>query len=84
VTRYAKLHAESQIKADLVAEFLLLYGRFPKSSETYKGVDIGAFVARARGMRSKLAMDALTERSIDYTESMRWPKYGARRTVGGR
>ena len=77
--RYAKQHAESQIKADLVAEFLELYGRFPKSSETYKSVDIGSFVARARGMRSKLAMDALTERGIDYTMNMRWPKYGKRK-----
>lgn len=76
MTRYVKQHAESQMKADLVAEFLQLYGRFPKSSETYKGADIGAFVARARGMRSKLAMDALTARGIDYTENMRWPKYG--------
>jgi hypothetical protein len=77
--RYAKQHAQSQIKADLVAEFLELYGRFPKSSEIYKGLDIGAFVARARGMRSKLAMDALTKRGIDYTMNMRWPKYGKRR-----
>lgn len=52
--RYAKQHVQSQIKADLVAEFLELYGRFPKSSETYKGIDIGSFVARARGMRSSL------------------------------
>ena len=79
MTRYARQHAQSQLKADLVAEFLELYGRFPKSSETYKGFDVGAFVARARGMRSKLAMDALTERGIDYTDNMRWPKYGARR-----
>ena len=77
--RYARLHAQSQIKADLVAEFLQIHGRFPKSSETYKGVDIGSFVARARGMRSKLAMDALIERGIDYTMNMRWRKYSLRR-----
>ena len=82
MTRYAKQHAQSQLKADLVAEFLQLYGRFPKSSETYKDVDIGSFVSRARGMRSKLAMDALTERGIDYTDNMRWPKYGHKRVKG--
>ena len=79
MTRYAKQHAQSQIKADLVAEFLQIHGRFPKTSETYKGFDIGAFVARARGMRSKLAMDALAERGIDYTLNMRWPKYSLTR-----
>ena len=73
--RYAKQHAESQQKADLVMEFMQLHGRLPRNQETYKDVDIGAFVARARGMRSKLAMDALLERGIDYTQSMRWPKY---------
>mgnify|MGYP006278688081 FL=1 len=73
--RYARQHAQSQLKADLVAEFLQLHGRLPRNQETYKDVDIGSFVSRARGMRSKLAMDALTERGIDYTQSMRWPKY---------
>lgn len=75
MTRYAKQHAQSQFKADLVVEFLQIHGRLPKHSESYKDVDIGSFVARARGMRSKLAMNALTERGIDYTINMRWPKY---------
>jgi hypothetical protein len=79
VTRYAKQHAESQAKAELVAEFIEFYGRLPKNSETYKDIDIGSFVSRARSFRSKLAMDALAQRGIDYTENMRWPKYGHKR-----
>ena len=80
--RYARLHAQSQHIADLVVEFMQLHGRLPKNSEWYKDVDIGGFVSRARGMRSKLAMDALTERGIDYTDNMRWPKYGHKRVKG--
>lgn len=79
MTRYAKQHSQSQLKADLVLEFMQLHGRLPKNSETYKGIDIGSFVSRARSMRSRLAMDALTHRGIDYTLNMRWPKYGSRR-----
>jgi len=79
VTRYAKQHAESQAKAELVAEFIEFHGRLPKNSETYKNIDIGSFVSRARSFRSKLAMDALAQRGIDYTENMRWPKYGHKR-----
>ena len=79
MTRYVRQHAQSQAKAQLVAEFMQLYGRLPKNSETYKDIDIGSFVSRARSFRSKVAMDALTERGIDYTENMRWPKYGQKR-----
>lgn len=79
MTRYTKQYAESQAKAELVAEFIELYGRLPKNLETYKGIDIGSFVSRAKSFRSKLAMDALTMRGIDYTENMRWPKYGHKR-----
>lgn len=81
MTRYATQHAISQIKADLVLEFMQLHGRLPKNSEWYKDVDIGSFVSRARSLRSKLAMDALTERGIDYTDNMRWPKYGSKRAA---
>lgn len=79
MTRYAKQYADSQAKAELVAEFIEFYGRLPKNSETYKDIDIGSFVSRARSFRSKLAMDALAQRGIDYTENMRWPKYGHKR-----
>jgi hypothetical protein len=79
MTRYAKQYADSQAKAELVAEFIEFHGRLPKNSETYKDIDIGSFVSRARSFRSKLAMDALTQRGIDYTENMRWPKYGSKR-----
>ena len=75
----AMQRAMSEQNAELVAEFVQLHGRLPKNSETYKGIDIGSFVSRARSLRSKLAMDALAERGIDYTENMRWPKYGSRR-----
>jgi len=75
----AMQRAISERNADLVAEFVQLHGRMPKNMETYKGIDIGSFVSRARGMRSRLAMNALTDRGIDYTENMRWPKYGQRR-----
>ena len=74
-TRYAKQHAQSQAIADLVVEFVQLHGHLPKSSDTYKGVNIGAYVSRARGMRSKLAMDALTERGIDYSSNKLLFKY---------
>lgn len=79
MTRYAIQSAMSAQKADLVLEFMQLHGRLPKNSESYKDVDIGSFVSRARSLRSKLAMEALTERGIDYTENMRWPKYGQKR-----
>ena len=75
----AMQRAMSERNADLVAEFVQLHGRMPKNNETYKGIDIGSFVSRARSLRSRVAMDALTERGIDYTENMRWPKYGERR-----
>ena len=68
-----------QHRADLVVEFLRLHGRLPMNGESYKDEQIGNFVAAARSMRSRLAMDALKERNVDYTENMRWPKYGKRR-----
>jgi len=79
MSRYVIQRAQSQVKAELVAEFIQFYGRLPKNSETYKDTDIGSFVSRARSFRSKLAMDALDQRGIDYTENMRWPKYGHKR-----
>ena len=79
MSRFSDQHAASQAKAELVAEFMEFHGRLPKNAETYKDVDIGSFVSRARSFRSKLAMDALAERGIDYTKNMRWPKYGHRR-----
>ena len=68
-----------ELRANLVAEFLELHGRFPRSGEFYKDEAIGNFIAAARGLRSKMAMDALEKRGIDYTKDMRWPKYGERR-----
>ena len=68
-----------QYRADLVVEFLQLHGRLPMNKEDYKDEQIGSFVSAARSMRSRMAMDALTERGIDYTDNMRWPKYGKRR-----
>jgi len=79
MNRYVMQRAQSKVKAELVAEFIQFYGRLPKNSEIYKDTDIGSFVSRARSFRSKMAMDALTERGIDYTENMRWPKYGQKR-----
>ena len=68
-----------QRRADLVVEFLELHGRLPMNAESYKGEQIGNFVAAARSLRSRQAMNALQERNVDYTENMRWPKYGKRR-----
>ena len=58
-------------KADVMLEFIQEHGRLPKGKEEYKGVKLGRFLAAARQSRSKLAMEALARRGIDFSVGTR-------------
>jgi hypothetical protein len=60
-----------EYKADVMLQFIQEYGRLPKGNEEYNGVKLGRFLSAARQSRSKLAMEALAKRGIDFSVGTR-------------
>ncbi len=60
-----------EYKADVMLQFIQEHGRLPKGDEEYNGVKLGRFLSAARQSRSKLAMEALAKRGIDFSVGTR-------------